>query len=226
TYKAVTGTFIVPMPKAPTGGSGSFAASAWVGIDGSTCGTAILQTGIDLTVSGSRVSYDAWFEYFPAAATDFTGITISAGDTITLTATVMNATSGTVQIENLSTGVTVSKALTSSARLCQENAEWIVEDFEEDGSPVPFANFGTVNFTKAEATTSSGYKAGPNGAIIIDLEQDRKVITSVSTSSSGVTISYLGEYTVADSQSLLLGCSGAIKFCTGFCRMTSNKMWI
>ncbi|KAJ6576837.1 peptidase A4 family-domain-containing protein [Mycena sp. CBHHK59/15] len=50
---------------------------------------------------------------------------------------------------------TVSKTLTSSARLCQENAKWIVEDFEENGSLVPFANFGTVSFTGAKATTSS-----------------------------------------------------------------------
>lgn len=63
TYKSVTGTFVVPTPKVPTGSSssGSFAASAWVGIDGDTCGTAILQTGIDFTVSGGRVSYDGGY---------------------------------------------------------------------------------------------------------------------------------------------------------------------
>ncbi|KAJ7039098.1 aspergillopepsin [Mycena alexandri] len=173
TYKAVTGTFVVPSPTAPSGGSGTFAASAWVGIDGDTCGSAILQTGIDFTVSNGRVSYDAWFEYFPAFATDFTGITIAAGNTIKLTATVASATSGSVTIENVSTGVTVSKALTSSARLCQENAEWIVEDFEEGNSLVPFADFGTVTFTNAVATLNS------------------KVLTSVSTSSSSVTVQYV-----------------------------------
>jgi len=192
TYKAVTGTFVVPTPKAPSGGgSGTFAASAWVGIDGDTCGTAILQTGIDFTVDGGRVSYDAWYEYFPAFATDFTGIPISAGNTIKLTATVSTTTSGTVTIENVSTGVTVSKALTSSAKLCQENAEWIVEDFEEGSSLVPFANFGTVTFTDAEATTVSGSTVGPSGAVIIDLEQNSQVLTSVSTSSSSVTVSYV-----------------------------------
>jgi hypothetical protein len=45
-YKSVTGTFTVPTPS--TAGSGS----AWVGIDGDTCSTAILQTGIDWTKSG------------------------------------------------------------------------------------------------------------------------------------------------------------------------------
>ena len=58
TYTSVTGTFTVPTPSEPSGGSGSHAASAWVGIDGDTCDTAILQTGVDFTVSGSSVSYD------------------------------------------------------------------------------------------------------------------------------------------------------------------------
>lgn len=56
-YTSVTGTFTVPTPT--TDGSGS----AWVGIDGDTCGTAILQTGIDWTKSGSSITYDAWYEW-------------------------------------------------------------------------------------------------------------------------------------------------------------------
>ncbi|KAJ7237724.1 peptidase A4 family-domain-containing protein [Mycena haematopus] len=193
TYKSVTGTFVVPTPKAPSGSSssGSYAASAWVGIDGDTCGTAILQTGIDFNIDNGRVSFDAWYEYFPADATDFSGIPISAGNTIKLTATAASTTSGTVTIENVSTGVTVSKSLKSSAKLCLENAEWIVEDFEEGDSLVPFANFGTVTFTGASATTQSGSTVGPSGAVIIDIEQNNKVLTSVSSSSSSVTVSYV-----------------------------------
>lgn len=66
-YKSVTGTIVVPTPKTPSGGSSSqqYSASAWVGIDGDTCQTAILQTGVDFTVQGSRVSFDAWYEWFP-----------------------------------------------------------------------------------------------------------------------------------------------------------------
>ncbi|KAF8209303.1 peptidase A4 family-domain-containing protein [Mycena galopus ATCC 62051] len=193
TYKSVTGTFVVPTPKVPSGSSssGSFAASAWVGIDGDTCGTAILQTGIDFNIDNGRVSFDAWYEYFPASSTDFTGIPIAAGNTIKLTATAASTTSGTVTIENVSTGVTVSKSLTSSAKLCLENAEWIVEDFEEGNSLVPFANFGTVTFTGAQATTESGTVVGPTGAVIIDLEQNNKVLTSVSTGSTSVTVTYV-----------------------------------
>lgn len=90
----MTGTFVVPTPRAPSGGSGQFAASAWVGIDGDTCGSAILQTGIDFIVTNGRVTFDgmpfprkvypwahfffyaAWYEYFPDFAHDFTGINV------------------------------------------------------------------------------------------------------------------------------------------------------
>ncbi|KAJ7310581.1 acid proteinase [Mycena albidolilacea] len=193
TYKSVTGTFVVPTPKVPSGSStsGTYAASAWVGIDGDTCGSAILQTGIDFTISGGRVSFDAWYEYFPDFAHDFTGITISAGNTIKLTVTASSATAGTAVIQNVSTGQTVSKALTSSARLCQQNAEWIVEDFEEGNSLVPFANFGTVVFTGASAGTSSGTTVGPTGSVLIDIQQNNQVLTSVSSTGSSVTVSYV-----------------------------------
>lgn len=60
TSSSPTGTFVVPTPKTPTGGSSSttYYASAWVGIDGDTFQNSILQTGIDFAVRGSSVSYD------------------------------------------------------------------------------------------------------------------------------------------------------------------------
>jgi len=189
-FTSVTGTFVVPTPKTPSGGSGSYSASAWVGIDGDTCDTAILQTGVDFTVDGGSTSYDAWYEWYPDYAYDFSGISISAGNTIKVTVTASSTTSGTAVIENVSTGQTVSKSITSSSALCEENAEWIVEDYEENGSLVPLANFGTVTFTSASASTTSG-SVGPSGATLIDIEQNNNVLTSASTSSGSVTVEYV-----------------------------------
>jgi len=186
TFKAVTGTFVVPTPSAPDG-----SASAWVGIDGDTCGNAILQTGIDFNYNGGSISFDAWYEWYPDYAYTFSGIPISAGDTIKLTVTASSTTSGTAVIQNVSTGKTVSKSLSSSYALCEQNAEWIVEDYSEGGGLVPFCDFGTVAFTNAYATTKSGSKVSPNGATVIDIKQNGKVLTSVSENSSGVTIKYV-----------------------------------
>ncbi|GJE98817.1 peptidase A4 family-domain-containing protein [Phanerochaete sordida] len=189
TYKSVTATFVVPTPKS-SGGGGSQAASAWVGIDGDTCGNAILQTGVDFNVDGSSVSYDAWYEWYPDYAYDFSGITFKAGDSVTLTVTASSTTKGTAVITNNSNGKSVSKSISSSSALCEQDAEWIVEDFEEGNSLVPFANFGTVTFTGASAKTASS-SVGPSSANIIDIQQNGKTLTSVSTSGSSVTVSYV-----------------------------------
>lgn len=89
----------------------------------------------------------AWYEWYPDYAYDFTGISIRAGDTIKLTVTASTPFTGSAVIQNLSNGEEVTKAIVSLSALCEENAEWIVEDYEEGSSLVPFANFGTVEFT-------------------------------------------------------------------------------
>jgi len=136
------------------------------------------------------VIFLAWFEWFPAAAVDFSGISINTGDTITVTVTASTTKSGTAVIQNKSNGQTVSKSLSSSSGLCEQNAEWIVEDFEEGGSLVTFANFGTVTFTNAVATTFSGTTFTPNGATLIDIKQGSTVLTSVSTSGNNLVVTH------------------------------------
>ncbi|KAK6063124.1 Peptidase A4 family protein [Seiridium cupressi] len=189
-YTSVTGTFTVPTPKVPSGGSSAktYSASAWVGIDGDTCTSAILQTGIDFNVEAGKVTYDAWYEWYPQYAYDFTGITISAGDQIKTTVTATSKTTGTAVVENLTTGKSVTHTFrgASTASLCETNAEWIVEDFEEGSSLVPFADFDTVTFTDA---TVNG--AGVTGATIIDIRQSAQVLTSCAASGTTVTCSYV-----------------------------------
>ncbi|KAG8991368.1 hypothetical protein FRB94_014603 [Tulasnella sp. JGI-2019a] len=189
-YKVVTATFIIPNPKT-TSNQTSGAASAWVGIDGDTCANAILQAGVDFTVTNGAVSYDAWYEWFPDYAYDFSDIPIAAGNSITITVTATSTKTGTAVIKNNTTGKAVTKAIASSYALCGQNAEWIVEDFEEGGSLVPFANFDTVTFTNAYATTPSGSTISPTGATIIEIEQNNVLVTSVSTGTNTVTVKYM-----------------------------------
>ncbi|KAG0645520.1 Aspergillopepsin II heavy chain [Hyphodiscus hymeniophilus] len=187
-YTSVTGTFTVPQPS--TTGSGT----AWVGIDGDTCASAILQTGVDWTKSGSSYSYDAWYEWYPDYSYDFTGITISAGNQIKVTVTATSKTGGTATVDNISTGKSVTHTFSnegSEGDLCETNAEWIVEDYEEGNSLVQFADFGSVTFTGA-AAVKSGATVGTSGATIIDIQQNNKVLTDCSVpSSSEVTCSYV-----------------------------------
>lgn len=76
---------------------------------------------------------------------------------VTVTAT--STTAGTAVVENVSKGTTVTHTFTSQSQALQElNAEWIVEDFESGNALVPFADFGTVTFTGASATTGMCFK--------------------------------------------------------------------
>ncbi|KAB8071631.1 peptidase A4 family-domain-containing protein [Aspergillus leporis] len=190
TYTAVTGTFTVPEPTGS--GSGSSSASAWVGIDGDTYSEAILQTGVDFTVTNGKASFDAWYEWLPDYAYDFTGIDISAGDEIVAIVESYSSSSGIAIIENRSTGQKVSKELSSSSHLGGINAEWIVEDFEENGSLVNLVDFGTVTFTGAQAKVAGGQTVGLSGATVIDIAEGSQVVTDVTIDSdSEVTIRYV-----------------------------------
>jgi hypothetical protein len=65
-----------------------------------------------------------------------------------VTVTASSKTTGTAVIKNVSTGVTVTHTFTGGVdgSLCEYNAEWIVEDFEDNNALVTFADFGTVTF--------------------------------------------------------------------------------
>ena len=195
TFNEVSASFVVPEPNPPNGASsGSYAASAWVGIDGDTYGNAILQSGCDFTAdtSGGK-SYDCWYEWFPNALTDFSGFTPSAGDTIAVSVVGNSASEGTATLTNQRTGQVVSQvfdAPSSTANLAGQNAEWIVEDFSSGGGLVPFANFGSVTFTACQAI-ASGQTLGTDGADILEITQNGNVVTTVTVpSSSEVQVTY------------------------------------
>lgn len=102
-----------------------------------------------------------------------------------MTATATSTSAGSVTLTNVSKGKTVTHSFSGqSGKLCETNAEWIVEDFEQNGSLVPFANFGTVTFTGASVTTTSGGTVGVSGAQIMDIKQGSTVYTDCSVSGS------------------------------------------
>lgn len=197
TFTSVTAQFTVPKPSLPLGATQDSYASAWVGIDGDTYTKAILQTGVDFGISTSgQVSYDAWYEWYPDYAYDFSGIDIGTGDDIKITVTSTSNKAGSAVIENLSNGQSVTQSVTapaSTATLGGQNAEWIVEDFESNGGQVPFADFGKVAFTNAAAGTAAGGSVGTSGVDLLDISQNGKVLTSASVpSDSEVDVEYTG----------------------------------
>lgn len=56
--------------KQPTGGSGYHAASPWVGIDGRSCDSAILQAGLDISVGKHGEDYHGKYSLYVISYTD------------------------------------------------------------------------------------------------------------------------------------------------------------
>lgn len=186
-YNQVVGTITVPEV---TGNQGD-AASAWVGIDGDTCQSAILQTGISFYADGT---FDAWYEWIPDYSYSFEGFSVTVGDKIKMEVDASSKKAGIATLQNLSTGQKVSHSFTKPpSTLCETNAEWIVEAFQENGDQVTLADFGTVTFIDVSASGSGG-SITASGAQILDISPDQgeTVLTDCSASGSKVSCKYTG----------------------------------
>ncbi|KAH9895602.1 peptidase A4 family-domain-containing protein [Cubamyces lactineus] len=190
TIKFVTGTFVVPVPREPVGVDGFHSAVAWVGIDGYNCPDAILQTGVEMSVSGSETAYNAWYEWYPYYGEDFDGFLVRGGDTITATVVATSTTSGSATIINHSTGEQVTKTFNGYPELCLQDAEWIVEDYELDGERVPFADFDRVTFTNALADATVLVNIGPGDGTVLTMRQGKVILAVAEADGSTLNVWY------------------------------------
>lgn len=131
----------------------------------------------------------AWYEWYPALPVD-ADLTVNPGDSITATVTATSSTSGTVTLTNNNTGRKFTKTVTSSTKLCQYDAEWIVED--ASGQYHTLANFTSVAFTNVQALDKNGKNVGLSGAIPVDIQQTNVLTkTTINTSSNSITVVHL-----------------------------------
>ncbi|GAB1207334.1 hypothetical protein APSETT445_006049 [Aspergillus pseudonomiae] len=193
-YTAVTATFTIPTSTAVANQNGVQAGSVWVGIDGDTYPGAILQAGVDFYSDPNQQNH-AWFEWYPAYATNFPNIDVNEGDTIVSTVRSTSPSEGIAIIENKSTGQKVSQTVTApapTATLVGQNAEWIVEDFQSGDSMVVMANFGEVKFSGAQAEAGKAVY-GLDGGAIVELKQNNKVLTQTEvTGNNDMTVRFIG----------------------------------
>lgn len=116
-----------------------------------------------------------------------------------MSVTATGANSGSATLENVTTGKKVSKTFTdeTSGSLCQTDAEFIIEDFEECDSggsncqPVDFAAFSpAVAFTDC-SVTANGESVALSKRSITEVEVNNKDLTKCSTSGTTLTCSYV-----------------------------------
>lgn len=198
----------------PTGG-----ASTWVGIGGfswPTGGTSggLLQTGVTTNcVNGVQQDLGWWEEVpsIPNYARNFSGFTVYPGNVIR--ASVFEGSSGAweTRVDDLTTGLSGVMVTGqgwgvladagngtflkqgSTAGLSYSGgytAEWIVEDYSENGGMVPFASYGTVTFTQLTTSLASWYLA-PSDAVA--MAQNGVLLSTPSApSGGGFSVSYVG----------------------------------
>jgi len=125
-------------------------------------------------------------KWYPDYSYDFSGVTISVGEAIKLTVSVTSKTAGVATLQNLTTGKTVTHTFTGESTLCQTSAEWIVEDFEDGSTSVPFANFNSVEFYDAYAI-ENGQTVYPNATTgkILDMKQGSTTVCTCSLTGTG-----------------------------------------
>ncbi|CEJ81097.1 hypothetical protein VHEMI01243 [[Torrubiella] hemipterigena] len=169
----VSGTVVVPAIN-KTASHANESATIWVGIDGSNCTNALLQTGFYLFGDGT---YKAWYRWRPDYASDFeTDLPIAAGNKIRMSVNATNATSGYALIENLTTKKQAKHAYKKDpAALCLSEAAWIVEDQLLNGKQVPFLNYGNFTFTDVKVKSSKGNVDATGGDDEILVTNDGKV---------------------------------------------------
>ncbi|KAK8143943.1 hypothetical protein G3M48_006513 [Beauveria asiatica] len=182
-------TFVTGTTKIPsiTGQDSYAGTAAWVGIDGYSCQSAILQTGVQAHGDGT---VRAWYEWWPEPPVYYDDqFPVKDGDVIRMSVNATSPTAGTSTLENLTTGRHVTTPYRNMREsLCQADAEWILE---YGGDSQTFADFGEWDFYDTHATSRQG-SVGAAGSTITNVAIDGQTLTDCRADGQGVQCAYSG----------------------------------
>ena len=145
-YSAVSGAWVVPEVAASPAESAS---AEWVGIGGMQ-GKDLIQAGTRARTENGAVSYEAWYELYPAPAVPV-ALAVHAGDTMRASLSQDSAGTWTITLADVTTGAsfTTTQHYASSGT----SAEWIVEaPGTAGGALLALDHFSPIAFASAGAT--------------------------------------------------------------------------
>jgi hypothetical protein len=124
--------------------------STWIGIGGRFDKT-LIQAGTEHDSVNGQEYYSAWYELLPDQAVRIPDMSISAGDLITASITLVNSDTNewSIKINDVTNGRGFHQTFIYNSS--QLSAEWIVESPIVEGQITALANFGTLLFTDAHA---------------------------------------------------------------------------
>ncbi|KAF8443675.1 peptidase A4 family-domain-containing protein [Boletus edulis BED1] len=162
--------------------------TVWVAI-----GDPSTQSDISWLAAGiNTIVTDNTWCYLENSDVYYSNVTITPNDVIRTSITARSATSGAVIIENINNSQTdVSYLLVDATHsLVGAEVRWGVELSFNDSEPIPF---DTLTITNVTAYGPSGKNYEAEGATKMEIEQDDKVVISVETKNSTITIQHVHE---------------------------------
>lgn len=174
----------------------------------------LLQTGVTTACVNGMQQNVGWWEEYPSSPNEginFSGFPVYQGDTIAASVYQTNTGAWVTRVDDVSTGLsgimltgagwgvgsdfgTGSFSLQgSTASLYYSGgytAEWVVEDFGQNGSLVPLADYGTVSFSGL-TTSLPTWSLTPT--VAMEIAQGNVVLSTPSPpSADGFSVNYTG----------------------------------
>jgi hypothetical protein len=178
TYTSVSATWVQPTG---TCTSATRYASFWVGLDGYSSDS-VEQTGTDTDCSGGKPVYYGWYETYPNPSYNF-GDAISAGDTISASATYEGSNKYLLSLSDKTKGWTTTTTQTVSGAP-RSSAEVIIEApcCTSSGGILPLADFGTINVSDSIVDGAAIGTLDPAEIIMIDSSgRDKDTVSALSS---------------------------------------------
>jgi len=147
-------------------------------------------------VSGQS-AYSAWYELLPYDSVAIDSLSVSPGDVITASISLLNQDTNTwsIEINDTTSGQSFKKNVIYTSSML--SAEWIVERPTVNNRITTLANFGQITFTDCKATIDG--KAGtinnfPSNRFTMQNRQNIELVTVSALSSGGSSfkVNYLG----------------------------------
>lgn len=170
--------------------------SIWVGIGGQSEKT-LIQAGTEHDSISGYEYYSIWYEMLPADAVRINSVSISPGDSITASVTLVNANINqwAIRIRDVTSGQGFYRTfIYNSSRL---SADWIVERPHINSGVTLLANFGTIRFSDSYAKvgdTVGKISSFPYSQVIMTsgLSKQLTAVSPLGEDGDSFNVTYLG----------------------------------
>lgn len=169
--------------------------SAWIGIGGHSEKT-LIQAGTEHDAVNGREFYSAWYEMLPDDAVRINTMSVSPGDVITASITLINSDMNqwAIRLRDVTSGQGFYQTFIYNSS--QLTAEWILERPHLSSGITLLADFGTLTFTDSYAKIDNDVgkiASFPYSQVIMtnDLSQQLTSVSPLNENGDGFNVTYL-----------------------------------